>query len=105
MGMKEQMNKNNQDVPEEKAGGVGVGGWRAGPDTKTYDKVTVNHGAGVSADRQISRAESPDSERAGSVERPPARQRGRTNRPINRTLEQSVTLVEKGDADPYCTQK
>ena len=51
MGMKEQMNKNNHDVPEEKAGGVGVGGWRAGPDTKTYDKVTVNHGAGVSADK------------------------------------------------------
>lgn len=40
-----------KDVPEEKAGGVGVGGQRAGPDTKTSDEVTVNHSAGIRADR------------------------------------------------------
>lgn len=41
--------KKKKDVPEEKAGGVG--GQRAGPDTKTGDEVTVNHSAGVRADR------------------------------------------------------
>lgn len=62
MGMKEQRDKTNQDVPEKKkrkekrctrgeSWWGGVGGQRAGPDTKTSDEVTVNHSAGVRADR------------------------------------------------------
>lgn len=72
MHMKEQREKHSQDVPEKPGGG--------GPDTKTHDKVTVNHYAGVSTDKQISRAEeSPESEHARRVECPPTHQRGRTD--------------------------
>ena len=43
MHMKEQREKHSQDVPEKPG--------RGGPDTKTHDKVTVNHCAGVSTDK------------------------------------------------------
>lgn len=71
--MKEQREKHSQDVPGKPGGG--------GPDTKTHGKATVNRRAGVSVDRWVSRAEeSPESEHARRVGRPPAHQRGRAGR-------------------------